>query len=239
MDFLSSVARSEESFSEGGSSVESLCGNEDVQCIIGTPRDCVGEECGNMVPGLVFPFLAISVGLVLHPISHQFRVPYTSMLMAVGVVLGCLGCSVQMGLLTESLQLWAHISPPTLFFYIFLAPLVFEAAFNTDAHLFGKFIGKIIYLAFGVVIAQIFLIAVFQLYVIRSPDWTLYSALVFGAMLSATDPISVTATLKELGVSENLNTLIEGESLLNDGSAVVFYEAFLEGAIEGGLSAGE
>ncbi|KAJ8908592.1 hypothetical protein NDN08_005297 [Rhodosorus marinus] len=237
MDFLSSVVRSEEA--DVGTSVESLCGNEDVQCIIGAPRDCVGEECGSMVPGLVFPFLAISVGLILHPLSHRFRVPYTSMLMFVGVILGCLGCSVQMGLLTESLQLWAHISPPTLFFYIFLAPLVFEAAFNTDAHLFGKFIGKIIFLAFGVVVAQIFLIAVFQLYVIQSPDWTLYSALVFGAMLSATDPISVTATLKELGVSENLNTLIEGESLLNDGSAVVFYEAFLEGAIEGGLSGGE
>lgn len=53
----------------------------------------------------------------------------------------------------------------------------------------------------------------------------------FGAMLSATDPISVTATLKSAGASEMLSTLIEGESLLNDGSAFVLFEAFLENSI--------
>ncbi|KAI0564729.1 Sodium/hydrogen exchanger [Gracilaria domingensis] len=49
-------------------------------------------------------------------------------------------------------------------------------------------------------------------------------------MLSATDPISVTATLKSLGASEALNTLIEGESLVNDGSAFVLWEQFFENA---------
>lgn len=55
----------------------------------------------------------------------------------------------------------------------------------------------------------------------------------FGAMLSATDPISVTATLKSLGASELLNTLIEGESLVNDGSAFVLWEEFFQ-ELEGG-----
>mmetsp|Transcript_32049 Transcript_32049/g.124821 ORF Transcript_32049/g.124821 Transcript_32049/m.124821 type:complete len:533 (-) Transcript_32049:38-1636(-) len=217
---------------------EALCGNEGSTCIIGTPRDCVGEECGSFIPALVFPFLALGIGLFVHPISKKFRVPYTSMLMVIGAILGVLGCSVEMALLTESLKIWAHISPPTLFFYVFLAPLVFETAFNTDAYLFSKLFFQIVYLAFIVVVAQVFLVAVWQLYVIQSPDWTLFTALVFGSMLSATDPISVTATLKELGVSEQLNTLIEGESLLNDGSAVVFYEAFLDAALEGSSSAG-
>ncbi|KAJ8908591.1 hypothetical protein NDN08_005296 [Rhodosorus marinus] len=221
-----------------GDHTEALCGNEGSTCIIGTPRDCIGEECGDFVPALVFPFLALGIGLIVHPISMKFRVPYTSMLMVIGTILGVLGCSVEMALLTESLKIWAHISPPTLFFYIFLAPLVFETAFNTDAYLFSKLFFHIVYLAFIVVVAQVFLVAVWQLYVIQSPEWTLFTALVFGSMLSATDPISVTATLKQLGVNENLNTLIEGESLLNDGSAVVFYEAFLDAALEGSSSAG-
>lgn len=59
----------------------------------------------------------------------------------------------------------------------------------------------------------------------------------FGSMLSATDPISVTATLKSLGASELLNTLIEGESLVNDGSAFVLWEAFFENTFAEGDSA--
>ena len=54
-----------------------------------------------------------------------------------------------------------------------------------------------------------------------------------GSILSATDPVAVVALLKELGASVRLNTLIEGESLLNDGVAMVFYQLFL------GLTLGE
>ena len=53
----------------------------------------------------------------------------------------------------------------------------------------------------------------------------------FGAILSATDPVAVVALLKELGVSKRLSTLIEGESLLNDGTALVAFEVFLEIAL--------
>lgn len=51
-----------------------------------------------------------------------------------------------------------------------------------------------------------------------------YSACVlFGAIISATDPVAVVALLKELGASKRLATMIEGESLLNDGTAVVIF----------------
>lgn len=49
-----------------------------------------------------------------------------------------------------------------------------------------------------------------------------------GSVLSATDPVAVVALLKELGASPKFGTLIEGESLLNDGSAMVFYLLFYE-----------
>ncbi len=52
-------------------------------------------------------------------------------------------------------------------------------------------------------------------------------ALTLGCVLSATDPVAVVALLKELGASARFNTLVEGESLLNDGTAMVFFMLFL------------
>lgn len=58
----------------------------------------------------------------------------------------------------------------------------------------------------------------------------------FAAIISATDPVAVVALLKELGTSKKFNTLLEGESLLNDGTAAVFYMMFAN--IYKGLSSG-
>ena len=54
--------------------------------------------------------------------------------------------------------------------------------------------------------------------------WPFNTCLLLGTILSATDPVAVVALLKELGAAKTLGTLIEGESLLNDGSAVVLFE---------------
>ena len=59
-------------------------------------------------------------------------------------------------------------------------------------------------------------------------DLTWYQAFTLGCVLSATDPVAVVALLKELGASVRFNTLIEGESLLNDGTAMVFFMLFLD-----------
>merc|ERR1712127_223884 len=57
-----------------------------------------------------------------------------------------------------------------------------------------------------------------------SPDVSM--ALVFGSLISATDPVAVVALLKEIGGSKSLGTLIEGEALLNDGCAIILFTAF-------------
>lgn len=98
--------------------------------------------------------------------------------------------------------------------------------------MFKRLLLPILTAAFVIVSLQVGLIAAFQKLIVGYEDWSWWSALMFGAMLSATDPISVTATLKSLGASEFLNTLIEGESLVNDGSAFVLWEAFIENAVE-------
>lgn len=65
-------------------------------------------------------------------------------------------------------------------------------------------------------------------------DWSWKTALLLGGLLSATDPVAVVALLKELGASKKLSTIIEGESLMNDGyasSLFLYSDFFLEDEI--------
>ncbi len=63
---------------------------------------------------------------------------------------------------------------------------------------------------------------------------TLAQTLLFGALIAATDPVAVLAILSKMGLPKNLETVVDGESLLNDGVAVVFFTIFADAAISGG-----
>lgn len=209
--------------------VAQICAAPIPSCILQSVADCSATHgnCSQIITPLIFPFLAIVIGVILQPLTKYIKLPYTLLLLFAGFFLGILGCKVDMGYLTPSLQQWIHLRPPNLHFYIFLAPLIFEAAFVTQWHIFKRLLIPILTAAFVIVLLQVFLIAGFTWGVVdKGAGWSVWSALMFGAMLSATDPISVTATLKALGASENLGTLIEGESLVNDGSAFALWETF-------------
>lgn len=223
--------------------VGEICESTKSSCLLQRAHPCDDSHdsvCIEQFTILIFPFLALFIGTIATPLARVLKVSYTLVLLIIGIFLGILGCGVDLGLLTVTLRQWVHLSPPNTFFYVFLAPLIFEASFNTEWHVFKRLLIPILTAAFIIVTLQVGLISIFQLYVIQTPEWSAWAALMFGAMLSATDPISVTATLKSLGASELLNTLIEGESLLNDGSAFVLWEAFFENTIEEDtLSVGE
>ena len=68
-------------------------------------------------------------------------------------------------------------------------------------------------------------------------DW--WSAMMLGSVLAATDPVAVVALLKEVGASKKLGTLIEGESLLNDGTAMVLFTGMFSLAIGEGANVGD
>merc|ERR1719361_634051 len=70
-------------------------------------------------------------------------------------------------------------------------------------------------------------------------DWSWSYCFMFGTIVSATDPVAVVALLKDLGASKKLSTLIEAESLMNDGTAFVMFLVFQKMASAGGLSAVE
>jgi NhaP-type Na+/H+ or K+/H+ antiporter len=80
----------------------------------------------------------------------------------------------------------------------------------------------------GVLYGAILIAIIFKVFLgYTDEDMSWPGAIMAGSVLSATDPVAVVALLKELGASAKFGTLIEGESLLNDGTAMVFYQVFL------------
>jgi NhaP-type Na+/H+ or K+/H+ antiporter len=148
-------------------------------------------------------------------------------------MLACFGISV--GFATKYLGNWGdgaeEISSidPHLFFLIFLPPLIFESAFSIDWHIIKAEIVQILILAGpGLVINAFVTAAVMRFVLMYDGAFTFEAAVMFGALISATDPVAVVSLLKDLGASRTLSTLIEGESLINDGTAFVLFTITLD-----------
>src|SRR5581483_10693752 len=99
-------------------------------------------------------------------------------------------------------------------------PLIFEAAWNIDLQALRRCVGRVALLAFPGTIATAALIA---LVLARAGALPFGAALLFGAMVSATDPVAVVAVFRRVGLPSELRTIVEAESLANDGVAVVLY----------------
>lgn len=147
------------------------------------------------------------------------KIPYTAVLVIAGIVLGALHL----------------VDPPRLthelLFGIILPGLLFEASFNIDAGIFLRNKMAISALAIPGVIVAILLAGTGTALAVSAltpePGLTLGEGLVFGALVAATDPIAVVALFKELKVPARLATLVEGESLLNDGTSIVLFSLLL------------
>ena len=153
--------------------------------------------------------LSVSLGVATLPqIFSWFRqIPYTLLLVIAGLGLAI----ANVHLVTLS---------PQLILSIFLPPLLFEAAWNLRwSSLKRDLLPICLYAVVGVVISVIGVAFSLNLLV----GLPLNAALLIAASLSATDPVSVTALFRELGVDKRLTTLIEGESLFNDGMTVVAF----------------
>lgn len=156
--------------------------------------------------------------------ARRLKVPYTVALVVAGLLLGT-----------------AHgFQPPhltqELLFAIFLPGLLFEAAFHLDFRKFWNNKLTIHALAMPGLMAAIALTALLLTPVASGldlvHDFTLIHGLVFASLIAATDPIAVVGLFKSLGAPKRLAVLVEGESLLNDGTAVVIFGMLL--AVAGG-----
>jgi CPA1 family monovalent cation:H+ antiporter len=157
--------------------------------------------------------LSVSLGVATlsRALSWLRNIPYTLLLLLVGL-----------GLATLDVR-FLELSPELILF-IFLPPLLFEAAWNIKwSNLKRDWFPITLYAIVGVVICIICLFFGLR----QFAGTSLATALLVGAGLSATDPVSVVALFRELGVDKRLTTLMEGESLFNDGVAVVAYNLLL------------
>lgn len=151
---------------------------------------------------------------------QRFRVPYTVALVIVGLLIT----------FQQPVDLEAT---PELILALFVPPLVFEAAFHLNLSELRHNLPGILMLAVpGVLLSTLIVGTVL--------DWatplSFAAATVYGALIAATDPIAVVALFRALGAPKRLSVLIEGESLLNDGTAIVIFNLAVVAAVTGHFS---
>jgi NhaP-type Na+/H+ or K+/H+ antiporter len=193
---------------------------------------CVAAHHGHTELLVVFfPFFSLLIGCLVRLASVQMSwlplPPYTVSLLLVGIIIGAIITETHPhNDLAHSAIIMAGIDPHLMLF-IFLPPLLFESAYSIKWHVFRKTAGAAVLLATsGVVIATLITAGCVSSFLY--PDWDWNVCVLLGCILSATDPVAVVALLKDLGAKESLSTMIEGESLLNDGTAVVLFVVLLE-----------
>lgn len=172
----------------------------------------------NPTDTVIFFGLSLGLGIACRHVLRGTRVPYTVALLVIGIALGSLeyGTSHKLGRIGDGIRLWAHIDPDLLL-AVFLPALLFESSFSMEVHQIKRCMAQMLLLAGpGVLISTCCLGCALKLIFPYNWNWT--TSLLLGGLLSATDPVAVVALLKELGASKKLSTIIEGESLMNDGN---------------------
>lgn len=166
--------------------------------------------------------LAVLLGLL----AKRLRVPLTVVLVVVGFLASSTDLVPAVGRLEgESFE--------EVVVFVFLPVLVFAAALGIDLRAFVSNLGAILALAVVAFALSAVLVGL-TLHVVLGT--ALVVAFLFGVLISATDPVAVVAVFRDLGVPRRLLTVVEGESLLNDGVAIVLFAILLEAARGGAIS---
>jgi CPA1 family monovalent cation:H+ antiporter len=167
------------------------------------------------VEGLVI--LLVLVATLVAIVVRRIRLPYTVSLVLVGLFI-----SIRRPIDVEV--------TPELILAIFVPPLIFEAAFHLDYKLLRSNLAPIVMLAVpGVLLSTLFVGCLVAL----GAGLPFATAAVFGALIAATDPVAVVALFRTLGVPRQLAAAVEGESLFNDGTAIVVFNIALTAALTG------
>ncbi|MEE8356085.1 MAG: Na+/H+ antiporter [Anaerolineales bacterium] len=166
--------------------------------------------------------IEITIGLLLLAslvgiVTERLRVPYTTGLVLIGLVLAFGG------------RQDINVSPQ-LILGLLVPPLIYEAAFQVKARELFRDLAPIISLAIPGVLLTTFLVGGVLYF---GTDFSLITALLFGSLIAATDPVAVVALFRSLGVPKRLQLLIEGESLFNDGTAIVIFNLMVTIAVTG------
>jgi CPA1 family monovalent cation:H+ antiporter len=165
--------------------------------------------------GIVTVVGLLAAALVIGIVAERLRLPYSVALVLASVAVSIPGAP-------------QHFAPSLLF--VFLPALIFEAAWNLDAAALRRRWLPIAVLALPGVLLTIAFVGAGLAFFGQMP---LLSAILLGTILAATDPIAVIPIFRRLAVPEDLATIVEGESLFNDGAAIVLYGALVAALVAG------
>src|SRR6185437_12862956 len=170
---------------------------------------------------LIIAFL-VAITL-LAALARRIGTPYPVVLVLGGLVMGLIP-----GVPSAKLR-------PDLVLVLFLPPLLYSSAYLSSVRELRASAGPILLLAIGLVLATVGGIAAFGALVVGLP-WAV--AFVLGAVLGPTDPVSASAILQRIGAPSRIVTILEGESLVNDGTAITAYAIAIAAVQTGHFSAG-
>jgi monovalent cation:H+ antiporter, CPA1 family len=169
---------------------------------------------------LLVALIGAAVAVVL--VARRFAIPYSVALVLFGLGVSIVGPNVSLPV------------SPRLLLAIVLPGLVFEAAFRTDIAQLRPVAVGVLFLAIpGVVVVA----GVVAIVLSTTAGLTLTEAFLVGAMVAATDPAAILSTFRRARVPARLSTLVEMESLVNDGTGIVLF-AFALDMLAGGGSIG-
>ncbi len=185
------------------------------------PRYRAGVMNIEFIVGFIVVLLVLAI--IAEPIAAKLRLPHSSLLVLLGVGVAyfvTLGLGVDTGLRASNFH--------DLIFFVLLPVLIFEAAFKIPLPALGENIGIVLFLASaGMLLTTLISAAMLYFGIGHSVGFPWIAALLAGALLAATDPVSVVTQLKTLGAPERLGVVLEGESLFNDATAIVVFSIFL------------
>lgn len=162
--------------------------------------------------------ILLSIAAFVAIIIRRFRLPYTVALVLVGLILSFFPNFLGLDIGSD------------LILAVLVPPLLFEATLHIQWQKLRHDLFPVLMLALGGTLMGTFLVGFIVVQVLD--EVPLIAALAFGALISATDPVAVIAFFRSLGVSKRLAILVEGESLFNDGVAIVIFNlALAAGAV--------
>lgn len=165
-----------------------------------------------ILPVLLFSAFFLCLITFIQHLSERFTFPYTVALLLVGFLMQFL----------NHISGWnTHISlSPDIIFFILLPVLLFEAAMHINLHQFRLQFKTISFFAtFGLLVSMFVVAFIVSLFV----GMPIGPSLLFGALISATDPIAVLSLFKSLGAPKRLALLADGESMFNDATGVIAF----------------
>ncbi len=174
---------------------------------------------GNDIEFLIGLLGAVALGAWL---GWRASIPYPIVLFAAGLAIG-----VVPGLPDPGLD-------PDVIFLVFLPPLIHAAAYQTSVRTLMRETRPVTVLAVGGVVATMSSVAIVAHALVDGLTWP--AAFVLGAAVSPTDTVAAKGVFRRLGVPERVTTIVEGESLVNDGVALVLYRIAVGAALSGGFS---